>query len=342
MWKRSASTILALQSFTKDRKVSAYPFVFYIYSQDHLLMRLAGWKCCKPRYLTFDEFMQIPPCTTGKHSAIDDTPKPPPVAVIKDDPPSSSFASNASVTKSTASISSSHAPASEPRVVNAPSSTRPESDTDDPTQEIPPNITCKRRACGVTSTFEASREGEECVHHPGQALFHEGSKGWSCCKRRVLEFDEFMKIQGCRKKPRHLFIGSARDAAQEETLTTVRLVCCVSDKSTADAHARHDFYQTPTTVIASLFLKNIDKVNATIEFSSPWVVNLDLPTADNKRYKTQLPLAGQIDTAKSQFKIMGTKAELTLVKLDGLTWPTLKINEQRTAEIVQVGRAGRA
>ncbi|KAI6807966.1 hypothetical protein KC350_g13541, partial [Hortaea werneckii] len=37
-----------------------------------------GWKCCKPRVLTFDEFMNIPPCTTGKHSTVDDTPAPEP------------------------------------------------------------------------------------------------------------------------------------------------------------------------------------------------------------------------------------------------------------------------
>lgn len=53
------------------------------------------------------------------------------------------------------------------------------------------------------------------MHHPGQALFHEGSKGWTCCKRRVLEFDEFMRIEGCRKKPRHLFVGSGKKQGEE-------------------------------------------------------------------------------------------------------------------------------
>lgn len=43
-----------------------------------------------------------------------------------------------------------------------------------------------------------------------QAIFHEGSKGYLCCKRRVLEFDEFMKIPGC-KEGKHLFVGSKKD-----------------------------------------------------------------------------------------------------------------------------------
>ena len=105
---------------------------------------------------------------------------------------------------------------------------------------------------------------------------------------------------------------------------------------------RHDFYQTPSTVIASFFLKKIDKGRAKVDFSSPTTVDLDLPTAENKRYTTQLPLFGHIDTTGSKFKIMGTKLELTLVKTDDMSWRTLRSDEQSTSEIVQVGRAGRA
>ena len=72
------------------------------------------------------------------------------------------------------------------------------------------------------------------------------------------------------------------------------------------------------------------------------MIDLDLPTAEHKRYRTDIPLYGQIDTAQSKYKIMGTKLELTLVKLDGMSWPTLRSDEQRTSEIIQVGRAGKA
>lgn len=105
---------------------------------------------------------------------------------------------------------------------------------------------------------------------------------------------------------------------------------------------RHDFYQTSTSVIASLYLKKIDKAGAIIKFTNPTTVTLDLPTSDNRRYKTDLPLFGQIDTVQSTHKIMGTKLELTLVKSDGLNWHTLRSDEDRTSEIIQVGRAGKA
>jgi CS domain len=105
---------------------------------------------------------------------------------------------------------------------------------------------------------------------------------------------------------------------------------------------RNDFYQTVTTVIASFYLKKIDQAKATVEFSSPTSLKLDLPTADHKRYVQTVPLFAAIDPDASRFKIMGTKLELTLVKADGRGWPVLRSDEARTGEIIQVGQAARA
>jgi hypothetical protein len=45
----------------------------------------------------------------------------------------------------------------------------------------------------------------------------------------VLEFDQFMKIEGCKTKDRHLFVGSGKkekesSTGEEEVLETVRYV----------------------------------------------------------------------------------------------------------------------
>lgn len=105
---------------------------------------------------------------------------------------------------------------------------------------------------------------------------------------------------------------------------------------------RHDFYQTATTVIASLYLKKIDKDRARVTFVEPATVELDLPTSDKKRYTESIALYGPIDAAQSKYKIMGTKLELTLAKADGSSWPVLRSDERSTGEIIQVGKAGRA
>lgn len=94
-------------------------------------------------------------------------------------------------------------------------------------------------------------------------------------------------------------------------------------------------------MIASLFLKKIVKEQAKVEFSSSSIA-LDLPTADSTRYKTEVPLFAQINAAKSTYKILGTKLELSLFKVDGSSWPVLRSDERRTAEIIQVGRPGTA
>lgn len=187
------------------------------------------------------------------------------------------------------------------------------------------------------------------MYHPGFAVFHEGTKGWTCCKRRVLEFDEFLQIKGCQNKDRHMFIGSAKKKKKpmhdsgEEKIENVRYgrASLLNITLFLMSPTRHDFYQTSTTVHASIYLKKINKSLASIVFSTN-SVNLDLPTTDNKRYITTLPLYGSINTKESTWKIMGTKMDLTLVKSDEQSWPVLRADESAQGMIVQVGRAGKA
>lgn len=112
--------------------------------------------------------------------------------------------------------------------------------------------------------------------------------------------------------------------------------------ASSDRASSHDFYQTPTQVIASYFLKKINKDTAKVEFKTK-DIDLDLTTSDAtpKRYTATVPLFGEIDVEKSSFKVLGTKLELILVKADGASWPVLRSDEQLTGEILQIGRAGK-
>ncbi|PYH44375.1 cysteine and histidine-rich domain-containing protein [Aspergillus saccharolyticus JOP 1030-1] len=276
-----------------------------------------GWKCCKPRVLTFDEFLAIPPCTTGKHSTVDDTPQEPKEPVAEEAPPAPAPTPAAEPPRH--AISPAIPPPS-----NAPTPVPEEPESDDPDLEIPTNATCRRKGCNSGYNAAVPREEEKCVFHPGAPIFHEGSKGWSCCKKRVLEFDEFLKIQGCKEKTKHLFVGKGKPPGEEKVDTV-----------------RNDFYQTPSSVNVSLYLKKIDKENAKVQFSAT-ALELDLPTTDNKRYKDTYQLFAPIDPVKSQYRVMGTKLELTLIKADGTSWPVLRSDDKWTGERIQVGKAGRA
>ncbi|KAF8454233.1 HSP20-like chaperone [Terfezia claveryi] len=272
-----------------------------------------GWQCCKPRVLTFDEFLSIPPCTTGVHST--EAPKPVGNAAAKPSPEIAAptvkdgietYRSAVSVTKAAAPVAKPPTPAKEQPVVE-----------DDPSIPVPPDSPCKRRGC------KAVYKGPEtyntpCVHHPGMPIFHEGSKGYSCCKRKVLEFDEFLKIEGC-KEGRHLFAGASKSKEEEE------LVNC-----------RYDFYQTYSDVIVSIFAKKVDKEKAKIEFRQR-ELHVDLPMPDNKRFKQTFPLYGPIDAENSTYMVLTTKVEINLKKADGTSWPTLRLDEA-TGEIIQIGQ----
>ncbi|KAJ5677826.1 uncharacterized protein N7477_003459 [Penicillium maclennaniae] len=275
-----------------------------------------GWKCCKPRVLTFEEFLAIPPCTTGKHSTVDDTPAPEPPKVAE--PPPEQVAPVETKLPERPALS----PAIPPPT--PPAAPLPEPDSDDPDLEIPANAICRRKGCGATYTGSTARDEEKCTHHPGVPVFHEGSKGWSCCKRRVLEFDQFLKIPGCTEKTRHLFVGKAKPPGEEKVDSV-----------------RSDFYQTASSVNVSLYLKKIDKERARVDLSTD-SITFDLPTSDNKRFQDTYKLFAPIDAEKSSFRVLGTKLELTLAKADGTSWPVLRSDDKWTGERIQIGNAGRA
>ncbi|KAL5116736.1 hypothetical protein ACEQ8H_005348 [Pleosporales sp. CAS-2024a] len=277
-----------------------------------------GWKCCKPRVLTFDEFLAIAPCTTGRHSDVDDTPAPEPAATPDVHVPNGTSVNLGSLQESLPAAPRVPAAQAAPAAPCAPAPP-PESDDDDPAVALHHGMACRRRGCRETHKG-GDRGAEKCVHHPGAPIFHEGSKGWSCCKRRVLEFDQFMNIEGCRTKDRHLFVGSGKreQAGGEEKLDTVR----------------HDYYQTSVSVVASLYLKKIDQATAVIDFQ-PKSINLDLRTSDGKRYQTEFPLFATIKPEESRFRILGTKLEMTLAKADGASWPVLRSDDKPTGEMIQ-------
>ena len=297
--------------------------------------------------LTFDEFLEIPPCTTGKHSTVDDTPKQVKPQIKEEDLPKVKPISrdtsdgNVPAAKSTSSSGNvgSLASAMMASGMGTPRITTPqppplEEDSDEEGLEVKEGMSCKRRACGKSYDPKIPRGEENCVYHPGVPIFHEGSKGWTCCKRRVLEFDEFMKIEGCKERKGHCYVGK-KQKDKEKPGGGADGVELLED-------VRSDYYQTATSVIVSYFLKKINKENATVKFDGK-STDLDLPTFDGKRFKKVVEWWGQIDPEQSQFKIMGTKLEMTLIKSGNATsWPVLRMGDRETGEILQVGRAGRA
>jgi len=126
-----------------------------------------------------------------------------------------------------------------------------------------------------------------------------------CCKRRVLEFDEFLKIQGC-KTGRHLFAPRVTDTPAEESVD-----------------CRIDHYQTASEVHVSVFAKKVDQERSKVKFDEAQV-QFDLHLPGSKRFQRTVDLFGPIDPAASSFKYFGTKVEVILKKQDARSWTILE------------------
>ena len=167
--------------------------------------------------------MEIPPCTTGVHSTTD---KPPQIEEKRTPEDDAALNRKIEAMNESAAKDPGRAPVQAAQQTPAQPAPPPESEDDEPGLEIPDGAECRRKMCGAKYKKGQSRDGEKCVHHPGVPIFHEGSKGYSCCKRRVLEFDQFMQLEGCTTKDKHLFIGSGKKdkaaAGGDDVLTTVR------------------------------------------------------------------------------------------------------------------------
>ncbi|WWC87898.1 uncharacterized protein L201_002798 [Kwoniella dendrophila CBS 6074] len=286
---------------------------------------LKSWSCCaeinKP-VLEFDQFMALPTCTKGKHSSSLNNAKQNDKPSTKVDGPTEvssdgveTYGFSKLSTNPSQSLSSS-SPSKPAAVVEAVSSTSSvpapatkieEPEEDDPSIQVKEGTNCKRIGCNHKFiNEEESRGGKRCKYHSQGAIFHEGSKGYLCCKRRVLEFSEFLKIEGCREGE-HLFVGAKMDETKEEKID-----------------CRLDHYQTPLQVHVSAFAKGADKEKSTVKFEEQQL-HIDLYLPANKRVTKSISLYGPINPETSTFRILGTKVDIVLQKPSAISWPLLEL-----------------
>jgi len=257
---------------------------------------LKGWNCCTKRVVDFDEMMAIPGCSLGRHLPKD------PVAKAK---PKVISTGGGTIEKEEFGAKTA-APVRKPEPKReAPKPVVPVPEVPDPIDAvIAPGTSCTHGAC--TSTFkDDSSRTEICVYHPGVPQFHEGSKGWTCCKKRVLDFTEFLNLSGCTTGV-HKFI-----------------------KPPEPLKVRYEFYQNASFVIVTFFSKNCkrDKESSCVTFESQQM-HVKLTLATGEVYQESIPLSKAIDPAASRFEVMGTKVEVKLKKAQSEDWDPFNLTGQ--------------
>ncbi|MCO5581264.1 hypothetical protein L7F22_035142 [Adiantum nelumboides] len=172
------------------------------------------WKCCKQRSHDFSLFMDIPGCTTGKHTSekpqttFTSSAKKPafmPIgsisstAVAREDCPRCNqgyFCSDHGSQPAIRSSMQSNLPVT--NVTDVVKRNEEQKKANERPQVVDFNAeqTCKN--CKRTFT-EMGNHDTACEYHPGPPVFHDRSRGWACCKVHVKEFDEFLTIPPCAK-----------------------------------------------------------------------------------------------------------------------------------------------
>ncbi|KAJ1339883.1 hypothetical protein BSLG_005543 [Batrachochytrium salamandrivorans] len=141
------------------------------------------------------------------------------------------------------------------------------------------------------------------------------ASGWTCCSRRVLEFDLFLKIQGCTTA-KHRFTDIQVDSTES---TASRTIEC-----------RRDWYQTPDTIILSVFAKKMDKEATTVVFEDSHL-KVDIKFLDGSTSQYHTSLFQPIDPALSKFQILSTKLEIVMKKANGISWVSIEPKENVTS-----------
>lgn len=165
------------------------------------------WKCCKQRSHDFTLFLEIPGCSTGKHTSekpqttFTSSTKKACVAPVRE-------IGSTAVSREACSrcrqgfFCSDHGV--QPAVHSSLRSQSPLLNTDSEVKhreeprvlDFNAEQTCKN--CKKTFT-EMENHDTACEYHAGPPIFHDRSRGWACCDVHVKEFDEFLAIPPCTK-----------------------------------------------------------------------------------------------------------------------------------------------
>jgi len=264
---------------------------------------LKGWSCCSKKVISFEDFMKIPGCATAKHSDVDNRPKETPKIVASDVKAVSTNASGAEVFKTSEQpLTKGYTNVPIKKDVEKAVEADPLEEEDPPGATIAIGTACLHRGCNYKYENDSSRTNE-CVYHLGIPLFHEGSKGWTCCRRKVLEFDEFMKIGGC-KNGKHKFVPPKKQ--QEEQV-----------------QCRYEFYQSASTVTIAVYAKDVVKEESKVEFG-PRLVSIQLKFKDGRKFSKEIQLFELIIPEQSKANFLSVKVEITLKKGNGASWTKLE------------------
>jgi len=153
-----------------------------------------GWTCCNQIAWDWDEFEKLKPCAKGRHTHVD-----PFSAQTGQD----QFYKSNTVTNAKNALDKEEA---KPKTIEEYNKEQEElkkkKEAEAASQEkkifVTPSGKHKCTNKGCLKEFDPNENNDEaCKYHPGEPVFHDVKKTWTCCKVETWDWDDFMKIVPC-------------------------------------------------------------------------------------------------------------------------------------------------
>lgn len=267
-----------------------------------------GWSCCNKKCTDFTEFLNIRGCSSSFHSnekppepekPVVDKSKADEVIVVR--PPVQESLPRPPLTTPLTTLKTEISPSVKQLLETLQKS-------DDSSEQIvgdgtpPIGTTCKNGGCKASYQGIQSVD-DQCLHHPGFPVFHEGMKFWSCCVKRTSDFNAFLDQAGC-SSGKHVWFKK---------------------ESKAGVKCRYDWHQTGSHVVVSVFAKKYDPFKSFVKLNPiRLVIHSYFPESDGS-FDLDLELVGVVNVDQSSVSMLGTKIEVKLKKAEVGAWKNLNI-----------------
>lgn len=280
---------------------------------------LKGWSCCKKRVSDFTEFLNLKGCTVGWHSNVkpqqpeqpEKKPSPKqepqfqleikpehrkPVAKLPERPPG-----DEEMVELKTTVGASLKTQLEKLNLNDPAVSSSQNASDG---SVVVGSCCHNKGC--KASYEGPHSNDQiCIYHPGNPIFHEGMKYWTCCQRKTSDFDAFLNQEGC-ETGKHNWI---------------------KPKVAEEKKVRVDWHQTSNIVCVSIFAKVAIPEETSIRVNRVKCQVCIKYEGGDSSYNNTFILRQAIDPSLSHVKLLGTKVEINLKKAESFSWPTLELPE---------------
>uniref|UniRef100_A0A0P4WUK9 Uncharacterized protein n=3 Tax=Scylla olivacea TaxID=85551 RepID=A0A0P4WUK9_SCYOL len=173
----------------------------------------------------------------------------------------------------------------------------------------------------------------------GKALFNLGrfvealdafTKGKAKGGANLGKLDQFGQwTSWCEDRIKKLVLSGAKDPTNKTSMEEKKEEASAAATAVSASNQmpvpkiKHDWYQTEAFVIVTVLVKNLKQEDVKVDFTEK-TVSVSAPLPSGSEYSLELDLCHPINPAQSSFRVVPSKIEIKMKKVDGIRWSTLE------------------